>query len=129
LAGRCSRAVSLIADYINKTAEAKEFIAGWDSSIQFDLSGEAPFTLLFTNGRAEYRSGKAIDPDVTLYCGSNLFFDIITGKIDQDEAFSNGLVEVKGSILDSVRFRHAAELTQQKHNTMFSILKTLSRIT
>jgi putative sterol carrier protein len=127
MTGRCSRAVSLVADYINRTPEAKEFVADWNSTIQFDLGGEEPFALFFSSGRADVREGKQAEPDVTLYCKSELFFDILTGRIDQDEAFSNGLVEVKGSIIDSVRFRHAAELAQMKHSTMFSLLKALSR--
>ncbi len=112
---------------MNRTPDAKQFISGWESNVLFDLSGEDPFSLLFTEGKVEFKSGKVTDPDVTFFCNSDLFFDILTGKIDQDDAFANGLVEIKGSIFDSVKFRHAAELTQQKHNTIFSLLKTLSR--
>jgi putative sterol carrier protein len=130
LAGKCARAVSLVGDYINKTDEARKFVLGWESKIQFELSGEDPFALFFhPDGTVEFRSEKTVDPDVTFYCNSDLFFDILTGKIDQDAAFSNGLVEVKGSIFDSVRFRHAAEIAQQKHSTLFGILRTFSKLT
>jgi putative sterol carrier protein len=130
MAGKCARAVALVADYINKTAEARDFISGWGSTIQFDLYGEEPFNLLFLqSGKVEFRGGKALDPDVVFYCNSDLFFDILTGKIDQDQAFSDGLVQIKGSIFDSVRFRHAAEIVQQKHSTLFNVLRTFSRFT
>jgi len=54
---------------------------------------------------------------------------MLTGKIDQDEAFSKGLVDVKGSIFDSVRFRHGAEITQEKHGMLFTVLRAVSRLT
>lgn len=127
MAGKCSRAVSLLADYMNKTNSVKEFTSGWSSKVQFDLSGEEPFALDFSGEKVSFKQGKFAEPDVVFYCNSNLFFDMLTGKIDQDEAFSNGLVELKGSIFDSVKFRHAAELTQGAHNTLFSVLRALSR--
>ena len=79
-----------------------------------------PFGVVFTtDGNARFKNGMLENPDVIFYCKSDLFYQILTGKKDQDEAFSNGLVEIKGSIIDSVKFRHAAELTQEKHNTLF----------
>jgi putative sterol carrier protein len=130
MAGKCARAISLLSDYMNRTAEVKKFISGWESKVLFDLSGEEPFWLDFSkDGKVTFNNGKIFDPDVTFYCNSDLFFEMLTGKIDQDEAFSNGLVEIKGSIFDSVKFRHAAELTQEKHNMIFTMLRTFSRLT
>ena len=130
MAGKCSRAVSLLADYMNKTDETKEFISGWKSAIRFELSGEEPFGLIFDGeGNVVFRNGRIENPDVIFYSNSEVFYKLITGREDQDEAFSNGLVEVKGSIFDSVKFRHAAELTQEKHSTLFTTLRALSRFT
>ena len=130
--GRCARAVSLLVDYMNKTKEVKEFTEGWESRILFELSGEPPFGILFpeaSSSSIEYVDHKIENPDVIFYSDAEVFFGMLTGKIDQDEAFSNGLVDVKGSIFDSVRFRHAAELTQEKHSTLFSVLRAVSRFT
>ena len=128
MAGKCSRAITLLTDYMNKTPEVKSFTSGWSSSIQFDLAGEEPFGVVFTpDGAVSFKSGRLDEPEVTFYCSSDLFFQILTGKRDQDEAFSNGLVEVKGSIIDSVKFRHAAELTQENHSALFSTLRAFSR--
>lgn len=130
MAGKCSRAISLLADYMNKTDETKDFIYGWKSAIRFDLSGEEPFGLLVNgDGTVSFKNGKIENPDVIFYSSSEVFYKLITGRSDQDEAFSNGLVEVKGSILDSVKFRHAAEITQEKHSTLFTTLRALSRFT
>lgn len=113
---------------MNKTPEVKNFISGWTSNVQFDLSGEDPFGLEFTQeGSIHFRNGRFENPDVSFYCTADLFFQILTGRADQDEAFSNGLVEVSGSIIDSVRFRHAAELTQEKHSALFTTLRAFSR--
>lgn len=120
--------MSLLVDYMKKTSEVKSFVSGWSSAIQFELSGEDPFGLVFAiDGSVNFKTGKLDSPDVIFYSDSNLFFQVITGKVDQDEAFSNGLVDVRGSIFDSVKFRHAAELTQEKHNALFSTLRAFSR--
>jgi putative sterol carrier protein len=132
LPGRCARAVSLLVDYMNKTKEVREFIEGWDSRILFELTGEPPFGIVFPKditSPIEFVDYKIENPDVIFYANDELFFAMLTGKIDQDEAFSNGLVDVKGSIFDSVKFRHAAELTQEKHSTLFSVLRAVSRFT
>jgi putative sterol carrier protein len=113
---------------MNRTPKVKEFASGWESQIQFDLSGEEPFGLVFSKeGSVSFKEGRLSAPDVTFYCSSNLFFDLITGRTSQDDAFANGLVEIRGSIYDSVRFRHAAEITQEQHRTLFSVLRALSR--
>ena len=128
MAGKCARAVSLLVDYMNKTREVREFVSDWDSSIQFDLIGEEPFGAIFSeDGKVSFQEGKIEDPDVVFFSDSETFFGMMTGKFDQDEAFSNGLVEIKGSIFDSVKFRHAAEITQEKHGTLFSVLRAVSR--
>lgn len=132
LAGKCARAVSLLVNYMNRTREVKEFTRDWDSRILFDLSGEDPFGVVFPIERESsinFVDYRLENPDVTFYSNSDAFFGMLTGKIDQDEAFSDGLVEIKGSILDSVKFRHAAELTQEKHNTLFTMLRAVSRFT
>jgi len=113
---------------MNRTPEVGEFTKGWESRVRFDLRGEDPFGIVFSkDGKVRFEAGKLERPDVIFYCESDLFFDMMTGKVDQDDAFSNGLVEIVGSIFDSVRFRHAAEITQQKHGTLFSVLRTFSR--
>ena len=130
--GKCTRAVSLLVDYMNKTKEVKEFVQGWDSTILFDLAGESPFGVIFPkdgSSKIDFVERKLENPDVVFFANSELFFGMLTGKIDQDEAFSDGLVDVKGSIIDSVKFRHAAEITQEKHSTLFSVLRAVSRFT
>lgn len=132
MTGKCARAVSLLVDYMNRTKEVKEFAKGWESRILFDLTGESPFGVVFPKESTE--SIKFIDrrvenPDVVFYSNAELFFGMLTGKIDQDQAFSDGLVDVRGSIFDSVKFRHAAEITQEEHRTLFTVLRAVSRLT
>jgi putative sterol carrier protein len=130
LPGKSSRAIALLVDYMNKTKEVKEFVSGWESRIEFCLTGESPFGVLFsTDGAIKFHEGKLENPDVIFYASSDLFYGMLAGKIDQDEAFSNGQVDVKGSIFDSVRFRHAAETTQEKHSALFTVLRAVSRFT
>src|ERR1700730_8083562 len=128
--GKSARAIALLVDYMNKTKEVKEFLSGWGSQIEFDLTGEAPFGTLFPReATIQFVDKKLENPDVIFYASSDLFYGMLTGKIDQDEAFANGLVDVKGSIYDSVRFRHAAEITQEKPSALFTVLRAVSRFT
>ncbi len=115
---------------MNKTDETREFISDWSSTIRFELSGEEPFGLVFNSDEnVSFKNGKIGNPDVIFYSSSETFYKLITGRGDQDEAFANGLIEVRGSIVDSVKFRHAAEITQEKHSTLFTTLRALSRFT
>jgi putative sterol carrier protein len=128
--GKCARAVEMLVDYMNKTPEVKEFTKGWESNLMFDLRGEERFGVVFdSNGRVTFEKGRMQDADVVFLSDADLFYGMMTGRVDQDEAFNTGQVEVVGSIFDSVRFRHAAELTQAKHKTLFSMLKAVSRLT
>ena len=128
--GKSARAIALLVDYMNKTREVKEFLAGWESRIAIDLLGEKPFGVIFANDAAiQFVDGRIENPDVIFYASSDSFYGMLTGKVDQDEAFSNGLVDVKGSIFDSVKFRHAAEITQEKHSALFTVLRAVSRFT
>jgi putative sterol carrier protein len=130
LVGKCARAVSLLVDYMSKTKEVKDFLQGWESRILFDLGGEAPFGIIFSKDSGSsinFVDQKIENPDVIFYSNSELFFGMLTGKIDQDEAFSDGLVDIKGSIFDSVKFRHAAEITQRRHSALFTVLRAVSR--
>ena len=129
MAGRCAQAISLLVSYMNRTPAVAEFVGSWESVVQFDLEGEEPFAVVFKGGRATLERGRMTCPDVTLYADSGSFYEMMTGKTSQDDAFATGLVDIKGSIIDSVRFRHAAELTQEKHRTLFSALRTFSRFT
>jgi len=132
MVGKCARAVSLLVDYMNRTKEVKEFTRGWESEILFDLAGEEPFGVIFPKNiesSIRFVDQQLESPDVTFYSSSELFFGMLTGKIDQDEAFSDGLVDIKGSIFDSVKFRHAAEITQEKHSALFTVLRAVSRFT
>jgi len=130
LVGKCARAVTLLVDYMNRTKEVKEFASGWESKLQFDLSGEKPFGVIFSkDSTINFVDHRIENPDVVFYSSADLFYGMLTGKIDQDEAFSNGLVDVRGSIFDSVKFRHVAEITQEKHSALFTVLRAVSRFT
>lgn len=121
--------MSVLVPFMNRTPEVAEFLDGWESVIQFDLEGEEPFALEFKGGKSSLLKGRIRDPDVTIYCDSETFFEIMVGKVSQDDAFATGLVQISGSITDSVRFRHAAEITQRNHSAPFSALRALSRFT
>lgn len=126
---KCNRALGMLVNYANKTKEVKDFIADWQSVIQFDLRGEEPFYVKAQKGELSMEVGRHLKPDVVFEGSSDVFFDILTNQIDPDDAFLMKRYEIIGSIFDAIRFRHLAELTQNAHKTTFSVLRRLSRVT
>jgi putative sterol carrier protein len=92
------------------------------------LDGEEPFALRIENGFVSFVNEKLPDPHVTFYSDSDTFFDIITGTINQDSAFLNGLVDIEGSITDAVIFKHIGEILRSSHPRLFTTIRTLSRL-
>lgn len=128
LAGKCGRAIQMLAKYIGSTPEVKIMLDGWQSTIQFDLVGEDPFYLAISSSAADFQEGKAANFDVVLSGRSDVFFDVMTGKLDPDEAYMMKKYAVKGSVVDAMKFRRISELTEQAHKSTFSLMKALGKI-
>lgn len=128
MVGKCGRAIQTLSRYIGSTPTARDLLEGWQSTIQFNLVGEEPFHLTISQTAADFHEGKAENPDVELSGRSEVFFKIITGDLDADEAYVMKQYTVKGSVVDAMKFRRISELTEQAHKTMFSLLKTAGKI-
>ena len=93
------------------------------------MIGEDSFYLQIANAAASFHNGKVENPDVVLSGRSDaFFFDVITGKLDPDEAYVMKKYAVKGSVVDAMKFRRISELTEARHKTAFSVLKTVAKI-
>ena len=128
MTGKCGRAIQALSQFIGPSNETKTILEDWSSVIQFDLMGEDPFYLQISNSAASFHNGKVEKPDVVLSGRSDAFFDVITGKLDPDEAYVMKKYEVKGSVVDAMKFRRISELTEARHKTAFSLLKTVGKI-
>lgn len=128
MTGKCGRAIQALSKFIGSTNETKAILEDWKSDIQFDLIGEDPFYLQISNASASFHNGKVENPDVVLSGRSDAFFDVITGKLDPDEAYVMKKYDVKGSVVDAMKFRRISELTEARHKTTFSLLKTVGKI-
>lgn len=128
MAGKCGKAIQALSRFITSSADTEDVLEDWHSTIQFDLIGEEPFYLTINNGSAVFYEGKADTPDVVLSGRSDTFFDVITGKLDPDEAYTMKKYDVKGSVVDAMKFRRLSELTEAKHKAMFSVLKKVGGI-
>ncbi len=92
------------------------------------MIGEDEFYLEISHAAANFHNGKFENPDVVLSGRSDAFFDVITGKLDPDEAYVMKKYTVKGSVVDAMKFRRISELTEARHKTAFSLLKTVGKI-
>lgn len=117
---------------VNRDAKTKKFIEDWATcgtrNVQFDLSGEAPFFIEIGNGRATFKHGKAEKMDVILRGESSLFSKLLSGEVDQDEAYSRQRYEIIGSIDDAIRLRYLTELSQKTHPVLLGGLQRLLRM-
>ena len=126
--GKCGRAVQLLSRYVGSTPDVKELVEGWRSVVQFDLIGEEPFYLTLEEQAAEFHEGRSDNPDVVLSGRSEVFFDVITGKLDPDRAYMMKKYAVKGSVVDAMKFRRISEIVEESHKSTFSVLKTLGKV-
>jgi putative sterol carrier protein len=124
--GKCGRAISFVVMYANRTEKVRAMMEGWNKTLQFRLSGEDPFYIKAENQKMKFFSGVSEAPDVILKGEAVVFFEIITGKIDQDEAYLTKKYEFEGSIMDGVKFRHLFDVTQQAHTRVFGLLQKVS---
>ena len=126
--GKCGRAIQLLSRYVGSTPEVKELVDGWSSVVQFELLGEEPFYLTLEEQQAEFHEGRSDDADVVLSGRSEVFFDVITGKLDPDRAYMMKKYAVKGSVVDAMKFRRISEIVEESHKSTFSVLKTLGKV-
>jgi len=124
--GKCGRAISFVVMYANRTEKVRAMMEGWNKTLQFQLRGEDPFYIKADNQKMRFFSGVSEAPDVILKGEAAVFFEIITGKIDQDEAYLTKKYEFEGSIMDGVKFRHLFDVTQQAHTRVFGLLQKVS---
>jgi len=128
MTGKCGKAIQTLSRFVGSTRDPTDLLAYWNATIQFNLIGEDPFYLQIADGAATFHDGKFEAPDVVLSGRSQTFFDVITGKLDPDEAYTMKKYNVSGSVVDAMKFRRLSELTEQKHKTMFSVLKKVGGI-
>jgi putative sterol carrier protein len=116
----------MLSGYMGSTLEVAE-MQDWQSEIQFDLNGEDPFYISIAKTHVELHTGRVDDPDVVLSGRSDIFFDILIGRLDPDEAYIMKKYDVSGSVVEAMKFRRICELTEQTHKTTFSALKTFGK--
>jgi putative sterol carrier protein len=126
--GKCGRAIQLLSRYVGSTPSIAGLVDGWNSTIQFDLTEEEPFYVQFDGASATFHEGSSENPDVVLSGRSDLFFDVISGKLDPDEAYMMKKYSVQGSVVDAMKFRRISELVEESHKSTFSVLKTFGKI-
>jgi len=126
--GKCGRAVQLLARYVGSTPGVKELVEDWSAVIQFELLGEEPFYLTLDEQQAGFHEGRCDNADVVLSGRSEIFFDVITGKLDPDRAYIMKKYAVKGSVVDAMKFRRISEIVEESHKSTFSVLKTLGKV-
>ena len=126
--GKCGMAFRFLSWIANRTPSVKAMLTGWDRKVQFSLSGEDPFFIEVVDGHLKRRAGETNMPDLIFTSDSKKFFQVMTGKMKFDQGFSSGAYSMKGSIVDAVKLMKVAELAQESHPTLMSIMKVASRL-
>lgn len=127
----------MLAVLMNRHPEAKRMMEDWSTAgprvVQFELSDEDPFYVEISDGKASFHSGKSSQSNVAFRSRGDIFFRMLIGQTNPDEAYSRQKYDILGSIDDAVRFRYIAEIVQKSHGGLISImrgpLRLLGRLT
>ena len=92
------------AEHANGIRKAREMMNGWNRIVQFSLDGEDPFYLEFSGGAVMLHDGTHGKPDLTLKGTNEVFYKLMTGKLDRMRAILLGQISFHGSVKDAARF-------------------------
>jgi len=118
LVGKSLRIIRFLVYFINRTSAARKYIQDLNSIVAFDIEGERPFYFRFVTGRASLHVGRPENPNATLKADDNTFYDVMVGKIPQEEAFDNKLIKVEGEIVEAMRFRYITNLVLRSNKIL-----------
>ena len=114
--------------YFANRTRVHECIQDLSTKIAFDIRGETPFYFEFAEGRLKLRKGAVENPDVTLITDRDSFFEVLTGRMLQEEAFDKKLIVPEGAIVEAIRFRYVVNQVLEKNKTL-KYLRALSGLT
>ena len=92
------------AEHANHIPKAREMMNGWNRIVQFSLDGEDPFYLDFSGAAVMLHDGTHGKPDLTLKGTNEIFYKLMTGKLDRMKAILLRQISFHGSVKDAVRF-------------------------
>jgi len=88
-----------------KLADEPERTEGMTATYLFDIVGEQGglWTLEIVDGKADVRAGPSPDPDVKVTMDQDDFIDMAEGRLEGQEAFMSGKLQVQGNMALSIR--------------------------
>ena len=102
--GRVVDGYKQFVELVNKSAEAKGIIAGWDKVVQFIVDGDDDFYIKTAGGTASFNLGVHESPNVTLKGSEEVFYKMFTGELDQTRAYFAKQYTIEGSMSDAMKF-------------------------
>jgi putative sterol carrier protein len=102
--GRTVDSYKKFVELVNKSAEAKGIITGWDRVIQFIVTGDDNFYIETKGGKASFAVGVHKSPNVTLKGPEEVFYKMFTGELDQTRAYFAKQYTIEGSMSDAMKF-------------------------
>ena len=88
-------------------------VSGWDRVVQFNLSGETPFYLTFSEGTIVLSDGLHDKPDLALNGTEDVFYRLMTGELDRIKAFMLGQFKFEGQLKDAAKFADIGEAVRK----------------
>lgn len=111
--GRVKDGWQHFAEHANELADVKQMVSGWDRVVQFNLSGETPFYLTFSEGTITLSDGLHDKPDLTLNGTEDVFYRLMTGELDRIKAFMLGQFKFEGQLKDAAKFADIGEAVRK----------------
>ncbi len=84
-----------------------------DTVIQFELTGEeaGDWAVIIKDGEAKVEKGKHENPAMTLSADSQVYKDIVTGRVKPMSAFMQGQVKLQGNLNMAMKFADVFKLS------------------
>ena len=111
--------------FANRTPEAKKFMKNWKSIIQFNLDDKEYFHIKLGEGCASFHGGEHNKPNVSIRSNQKVFFKILKGEVEPQQAYIFRDYEIKGSIMDGAKFKRLSRIVQESHAKLFSIAQSI----
>ncbi|MEM1578213.1 MAG: SCP2 sterol-binding domain-containing protein [Archaeoglobaceae archaeon] len=99
----------------NTDAEIQKAMGGWKGIVQYSLAGEEFYVEYKSDGKCEFKEGKASAPTFTIVANPDLWANILRGKEDAVAAFMMGKYKILGNIMEAQRLAGIVKKFQTKY--------------
>ncbi len=108
----------LIKEFFNINKNIQEIIKNLEFIVEIYIEGIGTNTFVISNGKAEVKEGKAINPNVTIASDLKTIAQILLGTKDPFIAFFKGELVIDGDLFTVIQYEELLELSRTELNIL-----------